>query len=311
MFKRRKGSTEERIRTVSEDILKGVAHRGQLDATWTPDSLVRREKPLLEEGLALELLESEGYVERVKGGWKLTPKGHDRALEILRAHRLVETYLARKAGLAQDDLHSAAEKAEHTYSTEGINRLADRMNRPRFDPHGDPIPERAHDLSSMDEVPLLEMEPGSVGRIAHIEDEPGTDFRKLLEMGLALEIPVKMLENHGNQVVIELVGEEVTLSSRLAAHIEVIPVSEPDWYPEDLNRLSFLEPGESGIVEYISPACMGPERRRLLDFGVVPGSKIQCAFTSPFGSPIAYSVRGTTIGLRQSQARQIFIRKNT
>lgn len=309
MFNRKKKQEAERIRTVAEDIMKGVAHRGQLEDTWTADSLVRRDKSLMEQGLAMELLEGEGYAERVTGGWKLTKKGHDRALELLRAHRLVETYLARKEGIAPDDLHSAAEKAEHEFSTERINKLADAMNRPRFDPHGDPIPERAHDLTKLDVTPLLDMESGMVGRIAHIEDEPRSEFRNLLEKGFALELPLKVIEKKDNRFTIELAGETIRLSARLAAHVEVILETQPGWYPDDLNRLSRLTPGETGMVEYISSSCMGPERRRLQDFGIVPGSEIQCEFTSPFGSPVAYSLRGTTIGLRKAQARQILIRK--
>jgi DtxR family Mn-dependent transcriptional regulator len=309
MFIKRKKQDPERIHTLSEDILKGVANRGQLEATWSGDTLVRRDKSLLEQGLALELLESEGYAERVSGGWHLTQKGHNRALELLRAHRLVETYLARKEGIAPDDLHAVAEKAEHEFSAEGINKLADSMNRPRFDPHGDPIPERAQDLTSLEQVPLLDTEAGMIGRIAHIEDEPKSEFRKLLDKGLALELPIKIVGKKENRIVFELTGESIELSSRLAAHVEVIPVDDPNWYPEGLNRLSLLNPGETGIVEYLSPACMGPERRRLLDFGIVPGSEIQCEFSSPFGSPIAYSLRGTTIALRQAQARKVFIRR--
>ncbi len=310
MFKKRKEPEERQTRMVAEDMLKGVANRGQLEAVWQAESLVRREGALREEALALEWLEQAGLVERAEGGWKLTPAGHDRALELLRAHRLVETYLARNAGLAHDDLHRAAEEAEHRYSREGINKLADDMNRPRFDPHGDPIPERAHDLKHLNVRPLLGLAEGDCGRIAHIEDEPAADFRELLEMGVALELPIRLVKRASNQVTVDLVGESITLPHRLADHIEVIPESAPDWYPEDLQRLSQLQIGETGIVEFISPSCMGPERRRLQDFGLVPGSVIRCEFTSPLGSPTAYSLRGTTIGLREAQARKILIKRN-
>ena len=303
MFRKKQQDDPGRIRMIAEDMLKGVANRGRLEAVWTADSLVRRNKPLREEGLALELLEQEGYAERVTGGWRLTRTGHDRALELLRAHRLVETYLARTEGMAPDDIHQAAEEAEHRFSRDRINELADRLNRPRFDPHGDPIPERARDLAQLDVTPLLDLEEGSFGRIAHIEDEPMEDFRELVEIGVALELPIKVKERLTNRIALEMAGETIELSHRLAAHIEVIPETDPDWYPEGLQRLSLLRPGESGIVEYISPSCMGPERRRLLDFGIVPGTTTGCEFRSPLGSPTAYSLRGTTIGLRNTQAR--------
>lgn len=311
MFKKRNKEEPNRIRTLSEDLLKGVAHRGELHETWTAEGLVRRDESLLEQALALELLETEGYAERSGTGWRLTSKGQDRALELLRAHRLVETYLARKEGLPASEIHAAAEKAEHEFTPDRINQLADSMNRPRFDPHGDPIPERAQDLHKLNQIPLLEAEDGSVGRIVHIEDEPRIEFEKLLEMGLALELPIRVIANKGKSLSIELAGETLTLPSRLAAHIEIIKVNEEGWYPENLHRLSQLKSGQKAVVEFISPACMGPERRRLLDFGLVPGSSVQREFSSPFGSPIAYALRGTTIGLRKAQARNIFIRKET
>lgn len=309
MFRKKQQVEAERIRTIAEDMMKGVAHLGQLDRVWTSGSVVRRNKPMREEGLALELLEKEGYAERVAGGWQLTGSGHTRALELLRAHRLVETYLARKEGVAPDDLHRAAEEAEHRFSSERINKLADEMHRPRFDPHGDPIPERSKDLAQLDVTPLLELPEGAFGRIAHIEDEPLEDFRELVEIGLALELPIMVTARDTGEITVELAGESITLPHRLAEHIEVIRESDRDSYPEGLQRLSRLRPGEAGIVEYISPSCMGPERRRLQDFGVVPGSRIRCEFTSPLGSPTAYSLRGTTIGLRQAQTRKILIRK--
>lgn len=308
MFKKRKKEDPGRIRTLAEDLLKGVAHRGQLDTTWTAEGLVRRDESLMEQALALELLETEGYAVRSGAGWELTGKGHERALELLRAHRLVETYLARQEGLPASEIHAAAEKAEHEFTTDGINRLADSMNRPRFDPHGDPIPERAQDLHKLDQISLLEAEAGTVGRVAHIEDEPRVEFENLLDMGLALELPIRVKANTGKSVELELAGETLDLPSRLAAHIEMVKVSEDDWYPENLHRLSLLKSGQKGTVAFISSACMGPERRRLLDFGLVPGSEVQREFSSPFGSPVAYSLRGTTIGLRESQARNIFIR---
>jgi DtxR family Mn-dependent transcriptional regulator len=261
--------------------------------------------------LAAELLERLGHIERVEGKWRLTEKGRERAVELVRAHRLVETYLARMEGLPTGELHAKADEAEHHLTSEGINELADTLNRPRFDPHGDPIPERARDLHEESQMPLVQAEEGLEAKIAHIEDEPEEDFKKLMELGLALELPLRILKQTGKSTVIELAGEELDLPTQLAALLEVIPLREGETFPQDLHRLALLDFGETGTVEFISPSCMGPERRRLLDFGLVPGSEVRCEFSSPFGSPIAYSVRGSTIGLRRRQARNIFIRRSS
>jgi DtxR family Mn-dependent transcriptional regulator len=74
-----------------------------------------------------------------------------------------------------------------------------------------------------------------------------------------------------------------------------------------LGRLSDLRVGESAVVHGLAPSCVGPERTRLLDLGVVPGTKIRCEFSSPFGSPKSYVIRGAMIGLRESQAKRILI----
>jgi DtxR family Mn-dependent transcriptional regulator len=312
MLTRKKGEGDRSIQTLAEDLLKAVAHRKWLDMTWHVDELQPgKVETTMSMALAAELLERLGHIERVEGKWRLTEKGRERAVELVRAHRLVETYLARMEGLPTGELHAKADEAEHHLTSEGINELADTLNRPRFDPHGDPIPERARDLHEESQMPLVQAEEGLEAKIVHIEDEPEEDFKKLMELGLALELPLRILKQTGKSTVIELAGEELDLPTQLAALLEVIPLREGETFPQDLHRLALLDFGETGTVEFISPSCMGPERRRLLDFGLVPGSEVRCEFSSPFGSPIAYSVRGSTIGLRRRQARNIFIRRSS
>src|SRR5210317_1330003 len=97
MLTRKKGDEDNSVQTVAEDLLKAVAHRNWLEDAWSVDELQPRLKAsLLTQGLAVELLERMGHLERHEGKWRLTAKGRERAVELLRAHRLVETYLARK-----------------------------------------------------------------------------------------------------------------------------------------------------------------------------------------------------------------------
>ncbi len=69
--------------------------------------------------------------------------------------------------------------------------------------------------------------------------------------------------------------------------------------------LADLHPGQSGYV--ISLRAEGAIRRRLLDLGLVPGTKVQALFTSPSGDPVAYAIRGAIIALRLEGARQILL----
>jgi len=299
----------DEVQVIVEDLLKGLAHRGRMKEKWDPGERLAN-RPAEVRGAVLDYLVKNGYIEGLGSSWRLTERGIHRAVEILRAHRLLETYLARKKGRPAEELHAEADREEHYLSVEKANQLADSMNRPRFDPHGDPIPERASDLHQTEEVPLTDMPVGSTILVVHIEDEPPNDFEILMEMGLAPELPLKVIKSSDEEMEIELLGERINLPQRLAAHVEVYPLPEGDTYCDKLRRLTSLKSGETGIVEYISSACIGPDRRRLQDFGMVPGSEVGCEFSSPFGSPVAYSVRGSVIGLRRSQARNILIRRN-
>lgn len=69
--------------------------------------------------------------------------------------------------------------------------------------------------------------------------------------------------------------------------------------------LDQLRPGEDAVVTALD--CRGPERRRLMDLGLLPGAKIEVGLTSPLGDPTAYLVRGSMIALRRVQARGVHI----
>lgn len=73
-----------------------------------------------------------------------------------------------------------------------------------------------------------------------------------------------------------------------------------------MRTLSSLTPGECGIVESI--AHKSKIKRRLLDLGIIPGTKVSCVIKSPLGDPTAYFVRGALIALRNSDSCDIIIR---
>jgi DtxR family Mn-dependent transcriptional regulator len=98
-------------------------------------------------------------------------------------------------------------------------------------------------------------------------------------------------------------GNEHVLAPVIANNISVEPLA--DYAPRDLldeEYLSGLAEGQRGKVLGLSPACRGPERRRLLDLGFVPGTEVLAEMKSPGGDPTAYRVRGTLIALRREQA---------
>lgn len=91
-------------------------------------------------------------------GVVLTESGRKIALEVLRHHRLLETYLKVALGYPLERLHEEAEKLEHVISEEFEDRIDAIMGHPQFDPHGDPIPSKDGVMPFYEDVPLSSIE---------------------------------------------------------------------------------------------------------------------------------------------------------
>ena len=95
----------------------------------------------------LKRLDGLGYVTQVKRqGVDLTEPGRQAALEVIRHHRLLETYLATRLGMSWDEVHREAEVLEHHVSEALAARIAEELGHPERDPHGHPIPTSAGQL---------------------------------------------------------------------------------------------------------------------------------------------------------------------
>jgi DtxR family Mn-dependent transcriptional regulator len=259
-------------------------------------------------GRILGGLQSQGMIKPKGDVWVLTEDGRQMAMEVVRRHRLYETWLAREKGVPADQWHRKADAAEHGLDLEATNALADRLGNPRFDPHGDPIPTREGDLPIANRISLAEWNLERSALIEHIEDEPISMYRKIVKSGLHAGMMLSGMEklsDGGVRVIIE--GRALDVAPELLGLVHVGEIASDDEEPKGLRRLSELDIGEEGQVYGLSAGCYGPERRRLLDLGVVPGTKIRCEFQSPFGSPRSYLIRGTLFGFRDEQADKILL----
>ncbi|MEN9975318.1 MAG: hypothetical protein RLZZ282_1324 [Verrucomicrobiota bacterium] len=238
----------------------------------------------------------------------LTEDGRMYAIQVVRTHRLYETWLARETSTPAAEWHREAHKAEHHLEAAAVDAMADRLNNPRFDPHGDPIPTREGHLPKRLLTSLASWPEAHPARIEHIEDEPETLFRQAEGLGLAPGTRLDALR-HLDDGALEamLEGRRIVIPAVIAPLIHVADLDRDDDAPANLSRLSDLPVGGHALVYALGPACIGPERRRLLDLGVVPGTRIRCEFASPFGSPRSYDIRGALIALRDHQAERILV----
>jgi DtxR family transcriptional regulator, Mn-dependent transcriptional regulator len=296
----------ERVRL--EDALKHLYHCEAASLVPTVESLAgamevgRGVVP----GVIGRLAELE--LARVGGPITLTDAGRAYALRIIRTHRLWERYLADRTGVAPTEWHELAESQEHALTAVQAEALASRMGHPLYDPHGDPIPTVTGELPARLGQPLTSLLPDTPATIVHLEDEPREVFDRLLAEGLTPGTSIRLIEANPREVRFRAEGRDHVLAPMVAANItvELLPrEAQPD--ERRWRSLADLAPGESAPVVRLSPGLQGPERRRLLDLGVVPGTVVTAEFASASGDPVAYRIRGALIALRRTQAERVRI----
>lgn len=298
-------------RVLVEDALKHIHDCEQKQIACTTEGIAGMLVISTDDAAALlTRLESMGLLVTHAGGVRLTPEGNSYALRVIRIHRLWERYLADETGVPPTKWHSSAELAEHDLTEAEAEALAAAIGNPHYDPHGDPIPAPDGTMPRIPGRSLLSFGVGEFGVITHIEDEPETVYAQLMAKGLYVGMQVWMIERTNERVRFAANGEEMVLPPLLTNNITVAPITEDERRittpPETLSSLRL---GEEGKVLGISKAMRGQQRRRLLDLGIVPGTKIRAEMQSASGDPIAYNIRGATIALRKIHTRLIFIER--
>lgn len=157
-------------------------------------------------------------------GVKLTEEGQKIALRIIRKHRLWEVFLVEKLKFSWDNVHEVAEQLEHIDSPELIKRLDEFLSFPKFDPHGDPIPDESGNVAQRMTVLLSEVTPGKLLRIVNVV-LTSTDFLQYLEhLHLTLGKRIKVLErlNFDNSLQLEVDGQQVIINGTVAENLRVV-----------------------------------------------------------------------------------------
>lgn len=303
---------QERRRALVEDVLKLIFSRRQEDRETDLDSVAGRLGLAASKASALlGAMEAGGLVRFDGSAVRLTEEGEKRALQVVRAHRLWETYLAHEARVPATRLHGPAEKEEHRLTPSRVEELEARLGHPERDPHGDPIPSAAGEVAAIKTQALTEWPAGERAEIVHLEDEPEAVFRDLAAQGLHAGQVVRITERSPEAVTLTDGERQYRLTPLEAAQVQVAGVSAEPVDRAGLVRLSELGVGEEAEVKFLDLELRGLTRRRLLDLGLTPGARVTAVLSNAFGDPRAFRVRGTTVALRRDQAEHIWVRRCT
>ncbi|MGH1563502.1 metal-dependent transcriptional regulator [Mumia sp. DW29H23] len=155
----------------------------------------------------------------------LSDAGRAAAVQMVRRHRLLETFLVDYLGYAWDEVHDEAEVLEHAVSDHFVERLDDRLGRPTRDPHGDPIPSRDGSVPGLEAVRLSEAHEPAAYTVARVSDADPDLLRHLTDLGVLLDAPLTLLERHdfAGTLALEIAGSSTDLGLRAAAAIWVLP----------------------------------------------------------------------------------------
>ena len=205
----------------ADDYLKTVyAHTEWQDSPITPSQLAAK------LGIApssvtemVKKLAAAGLVSHVPyGAVRLTDAGQARALQMVRRHRLIETWLVQEFDYAWDEVHDEAEVLEHTISDRLLEGIDARLGRPRFDPHGDAIPDASGEVLREPFVLLADALTGHIGRVLRVADTDADLLRVLdaldFAVGSAVHVTAEGIELDGIPVVLPDGAEQVVWLSQ-------------------------------------------------------------------------------------------------
>lgn len=223
----------ERARA-EEEYLKAIFHlSGEEGKKVSSASLVEKtgaKPPSVTE--MLHRLKEMGYILYEKyRGCELTAKGRQAAVQVIRKHRLWETFLVRKLGFGWDEVHQVADQLEHIRSAKLIDGIDHLLGYPKVDPHGEPIPDKeGHMAEEGAPLPLNEVEVGSVVEVARVHEDAFSLLRHLDRVGIQLGTRLRVVDRipfDGSMSVAPEGETPLQLSEKMAQSIAVRLISIP------------------------------------------------------------------------------------
>ncbi|MCB0403111.1 MAG: metal-dependent transcriptional regulator [Flavobacteriales bacterium] len=127
-------------------------------------------------------------------GVSLTPKGKGIAISIIRNHRLWEVFLVEKLDFKWDEVHELAEELEHVHSEKLTEKLDQFLDYPKYDPHGDPIPDKNGNVVQHKDITLADMLPKENSIVVGVKEHSKSYLNYLDSVGLILGAQIEVIE---------------------------------------------------------------------------------------------------------------------
>lgn len=156
-------------------------------------------------------------------GVTLTKNGEKAALEVIRHHRLLETFLVNTLGYAWDEVHREADKLEHVISEDFEARMAEALGNPTRDPHGELIPSADLVMPADVSCPLASLRTDETATVKRVSDDDPALLRHLREIGVVPEVKVtvKSYSEFDGNLTIKVEGQKSNIVLGMAVTKQV------------------------------------------------------------------------------------------
>lgn len=172
----------------------------------------------------LKKLSAKNFISHEKYyGVKVTKEGKAQALNVIRKHRLWETFLVQKLHFSWDEVHEIAEQLEHIHSPILIEKLDEFLGYPTTDPHGEPIPDNQGNVNVQAQQSLNSLSPGYKGEIMAVKDSDSALLKYLDKIGAVpgKRISVISREDYDESIEVEIDTKRLSISKAVSKNILV------------------------------------------------------------------------------------------
>lgn len=210
-----------------QDYLKHIYELTECGQLASTNDLARKLniKPASVTGMIQKLAaEKPALVEYQKHqGVTLTAMGKKAALEVIRHHRLLETWLVQTLNYSWDEVHEEAERLEHVISEDFEKRIAAALGHPLRDPHGELIPTEDLKMPADESTPLSSLRPNQAAIIQRVDSQNANLLRHLNELGLIPNVQIEVIEYspYDNNITIKVGRKSHVLGMNITTKIFV------------------------------------------------------------------------------------------
>lgn len=212
---------------VEENYLKAIFHlsgQGEQSVNTNAIAIELNTTPASVSDMIRKLSKKKAVHYEKYRGVRVSEKGKDVALRVIRKHRLWEVFLVQKLKFNWDEVHEIAEQLEHIKSPLLIKRLDEFLGFPKYDPHGDPIPDEEGKFSALKKQSLSDSQVGANGTVIGVNDSSSAFLKYLDKVGISIgtEVTITDKNEFDGSLDISLNDRSITISPIAAENISIV-----------------------------------------------------------------------------------------